>query len=95
MGFFAGSLGGNDTNPHAAFDLPPATLATGTVEGTVTDASGDPVAGVPVTLLFQGSGVANPTDVTDSTAPTRCPGYHAGTTAIWSSTGRATRRLRR
>jgi hypothetical protein len=66
MGFSAGSQGGNDTNPHAAFDLPPTTLATGTVDGTVTDASGDPVAGVPVTLLFQGSGVANPTDVTDS-----------------------------
>jgi hypothetical protein len=65
MGFSAGSDGGGDTDPTAAFDLPPATITTGDIQGTVTDAdSGDPVAGVTVSLKFQGAGRTNPAAVT-------------------------------
>jgi extracellular elastinolytic metalloproteinase len=65
MGFFAGSLGGGDTAPGASSARPPATDVTGTISGTVTDdVSHDPVAGVTVTLAFQGSGPADPTAVT-------------------------------
>jgi extracellular elastinolytic metalloproteinase len=65
MGFFAGSLGGDDAQPAASFKTPPKKLGKGLLTGTVTDsATGQPVAGVPVTLAFQGLGVANPTAVT-------------------------------
>ncbi|MBE7163355.1 MAG: M36 family metallopeptidase, partial [Williamsia herbipolensis] len=66
MGYFAGSLGGDDTTPGADFHTPPATTATGTVKGTVVDdATGDPVAGATVTLAFEGGrGIVNPSDVT-------------------------------
>ncbi|WP_151082427.1 M36 family metallopeptidase [Nocardioides cynanchi] len=68
MGFFAGSLGGNDSAPGASFATPPKQLALRTVQGTVTDSSTHaPLAGVPVTLAFQGKGVVNPTAVTDAT----------------------------
>ena len=68
MGFFAGSLGGDDAAPAPSTALPPSGSVTGTVTGTVTDRdTGHPVAGVPVTLAFQGgAGIANPTAVTGS-----------------------------
>jgi hypothetical protein len=68
MGYFAGSLGGDDSEPAASRSVPPATAETGTITGVVTDVdTGLPVAGVPVTLAFQGGGtVANPTDLTDA-----------------------------
>jgi hypothetical protein len=67
MGFHAGSLGGFDTTPSASFSLPPASIVTGSILGTVTDReSGRPVAGLRVTLAFQGSGAVNPTATTDA-----------------------------
>ncbi len=68
MGYYAGSIGGEDAAPGASFDTPPASDATGTITGTVTDSvTHDPVAGVPVTLAFQGAdSVTNPTAVTDA-----------------------------
>ncbi len=66
MGYFAGSLGGEDPVPGADFSTPPAGDATGTITGTVTDAdSGAPVEGATVTLAFQGGDTtANPSAVT-------------------------------
>lgn len=66
MGFYAGALGSDDTAPGASFARPPADQTPGTLTGVVRDdATHAPVAGVPVTLAFQGgSGVANPTVVT-------------------------------
>jgi extracellular elastinolytic metalloproteinase len=65
MGYTAGSLGGNDTEPSASFALPPKTVKTGTISGTVTDFdSHAPLAGITVSLPFQGAGDANPTTVT-------------------------------
>jgi hypothetical protein len=65
MGFFAGSLGGDDSKPGPSQKAPPKKIETGTLTGTVTElGTGQPVAGVPVTLAFQGQGVANPTAVT-------------------------------
>src|SRR4051794_25441319 len=62
MGFSAGSLGGNDSSPSAAFNVPPKTITFGTITGVVTDAdSGDPVPNVNVSLAFQGAGMVNPT----------------------------------
>jgi extracellular elastinolytic metalloproteinase len=67
MGFFAGSFGGNDSSPGASFATPPRHLALRTVRGTVTDSNSHaPLEGVPVTLAFQGSGVVNPSAVTDA-----------------------------
>ena len=68
MGFFAGSLGGDDTTPGADFHTPPANHDTGTITGTVTDQdSGEPVPGLTVSLAFQGApGAANPSDTTDA-----------------------------
>jgi extracellular elastinolytic metalloproteinase len=67
MGFFAGSLGGNDSAPGASFATPPKHPALRTVHGTVTDSGGthQPLKGVPVTLAFQGKGIVNPSAVTD------------------------------
>jgi extracellular elastinolytic metalloproteinase len=68
MGFFAGAFGGEDSQPGASFSVPPRHLKLGTIQGTVTDAdSGAPVAGLPVTLAFQGKGAVNPTAITDAT----------------------------
>jgi hypothetical protein len=79
MGFFAGSLGGNDSSPGWSFDTPPASVTDATIQGTVTDAdSGLPVAGLPVTLAFQGAGTVNPTDVTDAS------GHYAITAPVGS-----------
>ena len=65
MGFFAGSLGGDDDQPSADTKTPPKNITTGVLTGTVRDnATGSPVGGVPVTLAFQGMGVTNPTAVT-------------------------------
>ncbi len=68
MGFFAGSLGGDDTSPGADFHTPPANHDTGTITGKVTDKdSGRPVPGLTVSLAFQGApGAANPSDTTDA-----------------------------
>ncbi len=65
MGFYAGSLGGDDAKPAASFKAPPSKIEKGILSGKVVDsATGQPVAGVPVTLAFQGLGVANPTAIT-------------------------------
>ena len=66
MGFFAGSLGGDDASPAPDGHLPPKKDERGLLTGTVRDSdTGQPVAGVPVTLAFQGaSGAVNPTTVT-------------------------------
>jgi hypothetical protein len=67
MGFFAGSLGGNDTEPAASFALPPATSTTGTITGNVKDQdSGANLAGETVSLKFEGAGPTNPTTLTDA-----------------------------
>jgi hypothetical protein len=67
MGFFAGSLGGEDSQPGWSFAMPPAHPVLKTIHGTVTDTgTGDPLSDVPVTLAFQGMGTANPTAVTDA-----------------------------
>jgi hypothetical protein len=63
MGFNAGSFGGNDFEPAAGFAMPPATIGTGTIQGTVRN-SGGPLQGIRVSLAFQGSGPVNPTAVT-------------------------------
>jgi extracellular elastinolytic metalloproteinase len=65
MGWSASSDGGGDTTPVAATDLPPTTITTRSITGTVRDAdTGAPVAGAAVTLGFQGVGLTNPTTVT-------------------------------
>ena len=66
MGYFAGSLGGDDAAPAADFATPPATLEFADITGTVTDTdTGDPVEGATVTLPFQGGGAAtNPSTTT-------------------------------
>jgi extracellular elastinolytic metalloproteinase len=67
MGFYAGSFGETDPEPAASFAMPPGQIETGTIAGTVTDArSGKPLAGIAVTLAFQGAGVVNPTAITDA-----------------------------
>jgi extracellular elastinolytic metalloproteinase len=66
MGFFAGSLGGDDTAPGADFHVPPVHPRTATIQGTVTDTdTGTPVAGATVALAFQSApGAANPVTTT-------------------------------
>jgi extracellular elastinolytic metalloproteinase len=65
MGFLAGSLGSEDSRPAASFKSPPNKLKKGVLTGTVVDsATGQPLAGVPVTLAFQGLGTVNPTGIT-------------------------------
>ena len=68
MGFFAGSLGGDDAVPGHDGHVPPTGTKKGLVSGIVRDVdTGQPVAGLPVTVAFQGGGGrANPSDVTDS-----------------------------
>jgi len=67
MGFYAGALNGNDSTPGEDFHTPPADNApTGSLTGTVTDSqSGQPVAGVTITVARQGGGrVNNPSATT-------------------------------
>jgi extracellular elastinolytic metalloproteinase len=66
MGYFAGSLGGDDTSPGADSSLPPTGNLTGRISGTVTDSqTGDPIEGAVVTVAFEGSPfVTNPSDTT-------------------------------
>ena len=65
MGFYAGSVGGDDDKPGSDTKTPPKEITTGLLTGTVRDnATGAPVGGVPVTLAFQGTGLVNPTAVT-------------------------------
>jgi extracellular elastinolytic metalloproteinase len=67
MGFFAGSLGGDDSTPAASFATPPKHLSLRTIRGTVRDSSTHKrLKGVPVTLAFQGKGVVNPSAVTNA-----------------------------
>jgi hypothetical protein len=67
MGFDAGSLGAGDTEPAAGFAMPPAAVTTGAIQGQVVDrATGEPVAGVRVILVFDAWGAVNPTAVTDA-----------------------------
>ena len=67
MGFFAGSLGGDDILPSADNHNPPKTVTTGLLTGRVLDnVSGAGIAGVAVTLAFQGQGLTNPTTITDA-----------------------------
>ena len=65
MGYFAGSLGGDDSAPGANFNIPPTNTRTAAISGKVTDQdSGTPVPGITVTLAFQGgNGTANPSAV--------------------------------
>ncbi len=86
MGFFAGSLGGNDSTPGASFAMPPAQLALQNIQGTVTR-GGAPVANVAVTLAFQGSGTANPTAVTDSSGHYEIDGVPEGSYAKLQARG--------
>ncbi|MGA8245764.1 MAG: M36 family metallopeptidase [Nocardioides sp.] len=80
MGFFAGSLGGNDSQPGWSFATPPKKQHLRTLQGTVTDGGTHaPLAGVPVTLAFQGSGPANPTAVTDGSGHYQITGVPEGT----------------
>ena len=64
MGFYAGTLGAGDSAPGPSFAMPAATVEPGTIDGHVTE-QGHAVAGVTVTLAFQGSGTVNPTATTD------------------------------
>jgi extracellular elastinolytic metalloproteinase len=82
MGFFAGAVDGNDVAPGEDFSLPPRPGApTGTLTGTVRDAaSGAPVAGATVTVVFQGSvRAANPSARTGADGRYSIPGLVAGT----------------
>jgi extracellular elastinolytic metalloproteinase len=80
MGFFAGSFGGDDSSPAASFATPPKKVTLHTVQGTVTEfGTGNPLQGVPVTLAFQGKGVANPSSVTDASGHYAIHGVPAGT----------------
>jgi Zn-dependent metalloprotease len=82
MGFSAGALGSSDSEPAAAFDLPPATVATGDISGTITDGDTDqPLEGVTVTLAFDGWGAANPSAVTDQFGDYQIQGVPRGSYA--------------
>ncbi len=68
MGYFAGSLSGDDTNPGASFAMPPHNNDVGSIKGVVTNSTtGQPLAGVQVTIAFQGSPFEhNPSATTDA-----------------------------
>jgi extracellular elastinolytic metalloproteinase len=88
MGYFAGSLGGEDSQPGWSFAMPPAHPVLRTIQGTVTDSeTGDPMVGVPVTLAFQGKGTANPTAVTDAAGHYAIHGVPEGTYTKLQITG--------
>jgi extracellular elastinolytic metalloproteinase len=80
MGFYAGSINGNDGAPGADFSTPPADLTGRTITGHVSDASngGAPLAGVTVTLAFQGEGAVNPAARTDAAGNYAITGVPAG-----------------
>ena len=68
MGYFAGSLGGNDTTPGADFHRPPrGKTPIGAIKGVVRDSvTGNPVRNATVILAWQGSPFAtNPSSVTN------------------------------
>jgi extracellular elastinolytic metalloproteinase len=81
MGYYAGSLGGDDATPGADFHTPPANPRTASITGKVTDKdSGKPVVGITVTLAFQGgAGAANPSAVTGSDGTYRLGPVPVGT----------------
>ena len=82
MGFFAGALDGNDASPGEDFSTPPRPGSpTGTLTGVAKDsATGAPIAGATVTVVFQGSPqAANPSAVTDATGRYSIPRLFAGT----------------
>jgi extracellular elastinolytic metalloproteinase len=88
MGYFAGSLGGEDSQPGWSFAMPPAHPGLRTIQGTVTDSqTSDPMEGVPVTLAFQGKGTANPTAVTDAAGHYAIHGVPEGTYTKLQVTG--------
>jgi extracellular elastinolytic metalloproteinase len=90
MGFYAGSIGGDDTTPGWSFATPPPAIATGTISGTITDAdTHTPVSGLPVTLAFQGSGPANPTTTTAADGTYTLSGIPQGTYQKLSVFGQA------
>ena len=65
MGFYAGSLGGDDAAPGADFHTPPQNPDKASITGTITDQdTGKPVSGATVTLAFQGGGPVNPSATT-------------------------------
>jgi extracellular elastinolytic metalloproteinase len=68
MGYFAGSLGGNDISPGASFQVPPHGTASGTVTGTVTNQdTRRPIRNALVSLAFEGSPfVTNPSTRTNA-----------------------------
>jgi extracellular elastinolytic metalloproteinase len=79
MGFYAGSLGGNDASPSPSTAMPPSHFTLGSVGGTVTDPdTDDPIAGVPVTLAFQGNGTVNPTAITNGAGHYEISGVPTG-----------------
>ena len=75
-------LNGDDVTPGEDFSTPPPDNApTGTLTGTVTDSqSGEPVAGVTVTVARQGGGrVNNPSDTTGADGTYSIPNLVVGT----------------
>ncbi len=80
MGYYAGSLGGDDAAPSWDFHTPPASTTKAHIQGTVSDpGTGQPVAGIAVSLPFQGgNGVVNPTAVTDAQGDYEISGVPVG-----------------
>ena len=96
MGFYAGSLGGEDAQPAANFKSPPKKIDKGVLTGIVLDsATGQPVAGVPVTLAFQGLGIVNPTAITAADGSYSLGPVPTGTYAKLAVNGAAMTRSRR
>jgi extracellular elastinolytic metalloproteinase len=82
MGFFAGALNGDDSTPGEDFSTPPRDNApTGTLTGTVTDSgTGQPLAGVTITVARQGGGrLNNPSDTTGADGTYTIPNLVVGT----------------
>ena len=82
MGFFAGAVNGNDSTPGEDFSTPPPDNApTGTLTGTVTDSgTGQPLAGVTITVARQGGGrLNNPSSTTGADGKYSIPNLVVGT----------------
>ncbi|BCJ36087.1 hypothetical protein Athai_35900 [Actinocatenispora thailandica] len=81
MGYFAGSLSGDDTQPVEDFSMPPAKgTPTGTVSGTVTDSAGAGVSGATVAFGGHASGyLGDFAGVTDADGHYSIGGIPAGT----------------
>jgi extracellular elastinolytic metalloproteinase len=81
MGYYAGSLGGDDSAPGADFSIPPTNPKTASITGKVTDQdTGQPVPGITVTLAFQGgNGTTNPSAVTGADGSYQIGPVPAGT----------------